>query len=139
MKLERKTFVERKMEQCRHFTGVQHDTCAAGVAYKDVRDETTRPFGFACLGAYAGNATCAKREWITREEAEAEERESEAAFERINTCLKAIREAHGTARGLQGEMPCPVKCGGLLRYSIAGVNGHVHGQCSTPGCASWMQ
>lgn len=68
-----------------------------------------------------------------------EEREFEAAFARINTCLKAIREKHGKARGVRESMPCPTGCGGTLSYSIASYNGHVHGACSTEGCASWMQ
>lgn len=136
---QRKTFIERQMERCRHFTGVQHEVCAVGVRYADVRDESTRPFGFPCLANYAGNATCAKLARVTREEAEAEEREWQAAHGRINACLKAIRAKHGQARGLRDEMPCPTGCGGTLRYSISGYNGHVHGACSTEGCASWMQ
>jgi hypothetical protein len=104
-----------------------------------VRDETTKPFGFPCLLQYGGNASCPKRELKTREQAEAEEAQFEAAFARVNTCLKAIRAKHGKARGLMGQMLCPIDCGGTLSYSIAAYNGHVHGQCSTKDCASWMQ
>ena len=136
---ETRSLADRLQLRCKHFTGVQKDTCAAGVVYASVRDDTTRPYGFPCLLDYAGNATCEKRELPTREEAEAEERESDAAFQRVNLCMKAIRDKHGKARGIVAEMPCPTGCGGTLRYSIASYNRHVHGGCTTDGCARWMQ
>jgi hypothetical protein len=38
-----------------------------------------------------------------------------------------------------GKMPCPI-CGvGTLRYSRSSYNGHVHAQCSTETCVSWME
>jgi hypothetical protein len=126
-------------KSCVHFNGIQHSTCKAGVEYASVRDESTRPYGFPCLTAYAGAATCEKRQLQTLEEELAEEADYEAAFKRVDACMKAIREKHGKARGLVADMPCPTGCGGTLRYSIAGYNGHIHGQCSTDGCARWMQ
>ena len=137
--MEKLTMVERAMNRCKHFTGIQHEVCKAGVAYKDVRDESTRPFGFPCFDSESGNATCEKREFTTRAEAEAEEVEFQAAFARVKTCRAAIVQKHGRARGLRGEMPCPVECGGTLHYSISGYNGHIHGGCTTDGCASWME
>ena len=131
--------VERIMGRCVHFTGVQHDVCHAGVRYADVRGTTTRPFGLPCIQQYANGATCSKAQWPTRDEAEAEEAQFQAAYARIRTCLKAITEKHGTARGVVDVMSCPTGCGGTLRYSIASYNGHIHGQCSTKGCATWMQ
>lgn len=68
-----------------------------------------------------------------------EEAEFQAYFAKIKACLAAIREKHGKARGLADEMPCPTGCGGTLHYSIAATNGHVWGQCSTEGCAKWIQ
>lgn len=45
----------------------------------------------------------------------------------------------GKGNGGVGEIPCP-GCGtGTLRYLVASYNGHMHGRCSTPGCASWME
>jgi hypothetical protein len=136
---DRKSFAERAANRCKHFTGIQHDVCKAGVAYKDVRDESTRPYGFPCFADESRNAVCAKRELTTRDEAEAEEREFQAAFARVKTCRSAIKKNHGEARGLHGEMPCPTECGGTLHYSISGYNGHIHGDCTTAGCASWME
>lgn len=135
----KKSFVYRTMNRCKHFTGIQHEVCAVGVSYKDVRDESTRPYGFPCFADESRSAVCAKRELTTREEAEAEERAFDAAFVRVKTCRQAIVAKHGKARGLRGEMPCPVGCGGTLHYSISGYNGHIHGGCTTKDCASWME
>lgn len=127
------------MDRCRHFTGVQHDTCEAGVSYATVRDESKRPFAWPCFAKDEATTTCDRVSRPTREEAEAEQRESEARWQRVVTARKGITDKHGKERGVQGEMPCPNACGGTLRYSIAGVNGHIHGRCSTEGCAAWME
>lgn len=39
-----------------------------------------------------------------------------------------------------GKIDCPV-CGGkeTLAFRRAGYNGHIHAQCSTDGCVSWME
>jgi hypothetical protein len=129
--------IQSHMNRCAFFTGVQHDICDAGVRYDDVRREGRK---IPCLAwDDPGGTVCEKRRWPTREEAEAEVAAANASFERVNTCLKSIRSKHGKARGLRDSMPCPIGCGGTLHYSIAGYNGHVHGQCSTEGCVSWMQ
>lgn len=38
-----------------------------------------------------------------------------------------------------GTMKCPNCKDGVLKYSRAGYNGHVHAACSTEGCAAWME
>lgn len=137
--------ITSKMSRCVHFTGTMRDTCEAGVNYRqivggpDLGWGTRLPCHVDLFPAKGGDvATCEKRRMTTREEAEAEVREADESYQRVSTCLKAIREKHGKARGLADSMPCPTECGGTLRYSISGYNGHVHGQCSTPMCASWM-
>ena len=132
--------VAQHIGRCASFTGLQNKTCEAGVEYDSVRGEGP---GVPCLcdwktGEQPSKA-CDKRRWPTREEAEADIASANASFERIDACMKAIREKHGKARGLRDSMPCPNACGGTLHYSIAGYNGHVHGRCTTEGCASWMQ
>lgn len=133
--------IRHQMRECVHFTGIQHDTCKAGVNY---RAHVGGPdFGWArripCFSDSVDAPPCDKCQRTTREQAEAEIAASDAAFQRVNTALKAIRAKHGKAKGLADEMPCPNNCGGTLRYSISSYNGHVHGQCSTEGCAQWMQ
>lgn len=138
--------IQSKMGQCVHFRGVHHnETCAAGVKYRELVGGPD--FGWLTrlpcnrfLSNEAGQAVpCDKLQLTSREEAEADVRAADEAFQRVNTCVKAIRAKHGKARGLVGDMPCPTGCGGTLRYSIASYNGHVHGRCSTDDCASWMQ
>lgn len=60
--------------------------------------------------------------------------------------VKAVNAAHKDAKakgfgknnGGVSEMTCPI-CGGLLRYSVAAYNGHIHGKCETEGCVQWME
>jgi hypothetical protein len=137
---QREQHIQKMLLDCVHFAPMSQECCGAGVRFEDVRDESQRPYRYPCKAIFGGpELPCAKREYPTREQVEAEEREYEAAFARVNACMKAIREKHGKARGLQDSMACPTGCGGTLHYSIANYNGHVHGQCSTKDCASWMQ
>jgi len=38
-----------------------------------------------------------------------------------------------------GEIECPICKTGKLFYSIASLNGHIHGKCNTPNCVNLMQ
>lgn len=137
--------IQRTMGECVHFTGVHNETCRAGVNYRALvgGDDFGWVTRLPCLRFLSKEMdrcnTCDKMQLPSRAEAEAQERAADEVFQRINVCLKAIRKKHGKARGLVDSMPCPNECGGTLRYSISGYNGHVHGQCSTKGCAQWMQ
>jgi len=48
---------------------------------------------------------------------------------------KSIKKGNGG----NGSIPCTVCDGGTVRYSVASVNGHLWGKCSTKGCVAWMQ
>ena len=70
-----------------------------------------------------------------------------ALAERAGKMLEAIAsthrdaEAHGlkSGNGGTGSLICP-SCGtGTINYSVASVNGHIWGRCSTSGCAAWME
>jgi hypothetical protein len=88
--------------------------------------------------------TCESRKLPTREEAEAEVIRSDEQTQKI---LVVIREAHEHAKakgykvgnGGRDSMACPAKCGGTLHYTVASINGHMHGRCTTQGCAQWME
>lgn len=41
-------------------------------------------------------------------------------------------------RGKAETIACPV-CEGKLHLAQAAYNGHVHGQCETKNCVSWME
>lgn len=68
-------------DACKHFSGIQHDACKAGVRYRDVRDET-KPYTagrYPCLRR--GESTpCASRQYPTAEEEAAEEAAWARAF-----------------------------------------------------------
>lgn len=74
-------------EECRHFTGVQNDTCAAGVAYREVRDVSQPGMArWSCLttiGRTPASTTCPSRSLLSR----AEQDEKEARI------MKAIIDA----------------------------------------------
>lgn len=66
-------------------------------------------------------------------------------FDRIALARKAVERACGGPwkrgeRSASGKTDCPV-CWGrdTLHYHRAGRNGHIHGQCRTPGCVSWVE
>lgn len=132
----------RRATKCKHFTGVQNATCDAGVSYEAFR--AAGRLALPCLSD-PDAPTCDKCVFPTAEEVAAAQREMAERFDRMGKARAAI-VAHlggpwkrGTP-GATGAIDCPV-CGqpGALHFSRAGYNGHVHGQCNTPGCCSWME
>lgn len=162
-----KSVAQKRATRCRHFNGVQHDKCEAGVCYKTLQDggavlpclpwlyDTGKPV-----------AKCEKYGVYTAEEIAEQERQIGMSINGTITARKAIdaelnrRHAEGdksvTAKphhdsdfsetGCQsayvagsGTIPCPVCKTGTLRYSRAACNGHIHAACSTTGCVQWME
>jgi hypothetical protein len=75
--------VRREMATCRHFTGIQHKDCRAGVNYMSVRDTSGKGMAkWPCLDKGA-TTTCSKRELPTEAEARATVDEREAAWGRF--------------------------------------------------------
>ncbi len=147
--------------KCKHFRAMgEHDTCAAGVKYADVRKEgetieyrhnakeTGTPYSQkASMPCHAKwnlhGAVCEKCEYPTPEEIAAKDEQHKRSFEGIMLARKAIVEHCGGPwkkgmPGLCGSLECPC-CKGILRFSRAGYNGHVHAHCETKGCVSWME
>lgn len=137
------------IESCVQFTGVQNESCKAGVKYADVRVEVEPTAGrgkyrFPC---FQEGGECACAVFLTPEQ-EKQSRDRYVAkinetFDHISTVLKRITETHGKyvkrkSPDVQGVMDCP-KCGAKLGYSRSAYNGHVWGRCSTAGCLSWME
>lgn len=137
--------VKQRVGKCRHFNGCQHQKCEADVSYDDLRKQGDLP----CFGDNSpfkskrpdrpalSLAVCEKRSPLTLEEARKEAEESEASFQRTGRAIQAIQEHAKGKRGVSGSIVCPA-CGGTLRYSIAGSNGHIHGACSTDKCVRFM-
>jgi hypothetical protein len=124
--------IARSALKCVHFNGVQHNVCDAGVSYDTI---LRGPDGFTCFGECGG---CEKFQAKGIDAVRKEFDEADAYAEKIEACLRAIKERHGENRGFADSMACPSCKTGTLRYSISGCNGHIHGQCSTNGCAAWM-
>lgn len=61
----------------------------------------------------------------------------------IEAVLKAYEEIYKLGfkkgHGGSGTIPCPHCKTGALHFSVASVNGHVHGQCETEGCLRWAE
>lgn len=74
-------------------------------------------------------------EQLKREDEAWESRKAE--FMLVGTIVSAIKTEHKGANW-SGTVECPA-CQGKLHVSHAAYNGHVHGQCETDNCLSWME
>ena len=87
--------VKQYMKRCKHFTGIQNDTCGANVNYRELVGGPD--LGWArkipCTNSFESEekAICGLREYPTREEAEAHEAEVEQA---INLFLDELKSGH---------------------------------------------
>jgi len=141
--------------RCRHFNGAQNKCCKVGVVYLELTGEgfgsglklpCTSPDTFAKRREELGIklSECSKIDRITHEEAVQEVKEIIISSDRM---MKVCAAAHGDAiskglkegNGGRSSMPCPTECGGTLHYTVASCNGHMHAQCSTQNCVSWME
>lgn len=130
---------------CNHYRAMaNHETCKVDVAYSSFaglpfdkqpcfrRDKNETPRG-----------GCSLQEFPTPEEIEESEKWMAERFANVGKARLAIVEHLGGpwkrgTPGASGEIPCPV-CGGKLRFSRAGYNGHIHAACSTEDCVRWME
>lgn len=86
-------------------------------------------------------AECACYIEPTDEQIQQDREETDAALERHMVAIKvssAWRVRPKPAQDRHEVLECPV-CKGRLHLSQAAYNGHVHGQCETKGCVSWME
>jgi hypothetical protein len=127
-----------RVNVCRHFTGIQNDSCKKGVLYREVRDESVKPFRFPCTTPGAEDL-CEHRSPWTAAEVEEQGREMRERMFAVEEARAAILVATDGATGVAGKVGCPVCRTGKLSYSVARVNGHIHAQCSTDGCVRWME
>lgn len=137
--------LQRRANTCIHFPGFwQRDSCDAGVVFLTVKGTHENPqpgqmgATYPCFGDSPCIA-CEKQQLRGMEGALQEEAESNAAMKRIGIARAAIIKAAEGKRGVRGRIACPCCESGVLSFSIAGYNGHVHAQCSTPKCCSWME
>jgi hypothetical protein len=136
----------KKAGKCIHYNGSVNDRCDAGVAYQELAgSEPGWVRRLPCLRKNdgPGMVPCALRQEPTAAEVEDDEARLKDRLERVGKVRDAIVAACGGpwkrgTPGAQGEIACPC-CGGTVRYSRAGYNGHVHARCSTEDCVSWME
>lgn len=129
---------------CRHrrpFTKV-YPVCKVGVDFhqflgpRPIATQSEMP----CLGETArAKARCDQYSGYTSEEIAAAEAEWEDRIARTVTIRKAIMAEHESSGSNGGQIPCPACKTGIVSWSRARINGHVHARCSTDGCASWME
>lgn len=130
------------MERCKHFTGIQHETCAAGVSYASVRPKDGG--GLPCFREPMCTAECPQVAFPTLEDAEREAAEDEAVMKRHSLAHRAAHDdakakKFGKGHGGADSCPCPVCETGRIYYRVAGYNGHMHAKCETDGCVAWME
>lgn len=133
----------RRPDKCKHFNGVQHDACDAGVKYEGFRQPNGR-LALPCLNDQSAPA-CDKCVLPTAEEVAAARKLMEERFDNMVTARAAIVAHLGGPwkkgkPGASGAIDCPC-CGkpGALHFSRAGYNGHVHARCESAGCVFWME
>lgn len=73
-----------------------------------------------------------------REEREAEDREANELAGQAIAVKVMIFDVHERTGARTGVVDCP-RCGGVLRWRLARPNDHVHAQCTTPKCLSFME
>jgi len=119
------------------------DTCEAGVDYEAWRGTkfNARPCFLDEKGQSKPNATsCPSLRRPTTEEIVAHKAWLEKRWELMGVVMVGIgpwRAAH-KGKSASDIVECPA-CNGRLHLSIAAYNGHVHGNCETEGCVSWME
>ena len=134
---------------CKHFRAMgEHKTCSAGVTYETLGGNLSMlwPCFFKGEPPTDKSPLCSLALYPTAEERaaeEAEEAEDKRRFDGFVRARAAIVKACGGPwrRGYPsqgGVIDCPA-CLGALRYSRAGVNGHIHARCETVGCVAWME
>lgn len=157
------TFAKR----CKHFDGLDFTDpakqCKAGVVMLNVIVQQHYRYRYAGEGRRAtvytsnhsmpcfrdddplGVCHCERQEFPTPAEIEARDAEHAAIFGRVVKAREAIVAHLGGPwkRGMPGAggaIDCPV-CEGKesLRFSRAGINGHIHAGCTTEGCVAWME
>ena len=149
-----------KHGSCMHFNGVQNEVCKKGIPYakfepghpciqliqKSARGGTyLRPGEVPASSEPFPGAQptdrCEFYEEPTDEQVQAERLEQEASMQRARAAIKIASQWRVKPKPKQDRqevVECPV-CKGKLHLSQSAYNGHVHGQCETADCVSWVE
>lgn len=118
----------------------QRHVCEAGVDIETFQKFDVRPCFLDNGKSKPGALKCAHLRRPTQEEIAAHEQWHARRMNTLGAVMKAIepwRKAH-KGKSHAETIECPA-CKGRLHLSIAACNGHVHAQCETEGCVSWME
>lgn len=129
--------MSKKKGTCRYFTGVQNEVCDAGIRY----DDLAKP-GIPCIVKYRRSdcVACERYEDPSDDDVAEWNAFIEQRMEmhrKVGPVIVEIKRQH-KGHSWSGVIECPC-CGGKLHVSHAAYNGHVHGQCETDECLSWME
>jgi hypothetical protein len=117
-------------DRCRHFNGIQHDRCKAGVNYLDVRDESQPgPYRWPCLtwADKAATTECSKRSLLTQVEHAEKEEQIVAAMAKADADI-AAGKCH-----VCGAASEPSRIIGRCKYAACGHRvGQVAGEENYP-------
>ena len=130
---------ENRLKTCKHFTGLMPKNCDVGIDYDTVKvSAPPAPPRWPCM--YDGvDIPCALRVHWTNEDLDKQDAEYKVMFSNMVAARAAIVEFTQGKRGISGKIDCPNCEGGKLSFSVAHGNGHIHAQCSTEGCTSWIE
>lgn len=133
---ERERRIKSLMNRCKHFNGIQNQKCEAGITY-DVFSDEFRLKHLPCFKDTSNGKVCKESTFLSREDAIQEEDKSEVMLANLLIARKIIVEHSQGKKRVIGHIECPV-CKGTLSYSVAS-NGHIHAQCRSGNCLSWME
>lgn len=131
--------IAQHMRACVHFTGIQNLKCRAEIFYDSIKDDKGTFAHIPCLKDDKSTVICNSAKFPSREDAIKDIEKSEIAFQNCMKARKAIVEYTKGARGLADKITCPICEDGTLYFSIASCNGHIHAQCDSKNCVSWME
>lgn len=137
---------------CEHYApqpgSLKSDYCALGCGASELMKKARadgEPNMTPCIGGHTTPNVlnlCPKWERRSLERAKERADEIEKMLERMQIVMPVVskwRTWTETNRVSKYEViECP-KCKGKLHLRQSGYNGHVHGQCETEGCVSWME
>jgi hypothetical protein len=144
--------MKERAGRCIHFTGIMNKQCKAGVTYPDgplpcLRERVVN-FPKERRGEVEKlpHSECASYTDPTPEQIEASEREFQDYTDKWSRAMVGVgewRKAQGWSKknrvSATGKVPCAGCGNGEIHLSMAALNGHVWGRCTTKGCVSWME
>ncbi len=138
---DREENIEWAMAYCQHYT--PDAVCKAGVDMTDFRRNFAKIRSISpCINGHKlANPIALCPHWlrVTRAQGEIAADYYEAEMERTSAISAFVAEWRKKPPiGKIEIVPCPA-CGGRLHLRQSAYNGHVHGDCETAGCASWLE